>query len=186
MINHTEMIPCNFQADFQTMDRCFQMFLKLTDLYGRNFDLNISEKELDLSPVSMIAPIGSDIQNPEFFPLLFLENMIFLNKNKLKYSLQIAEKKMSPVNIPLSNYNLTRYTHSIINAEWLANIDTVIEPNKYNSSLETNNTYIDNLGYQELSTQQYNDHGKILTINFSPAIPDIPALKDQLDRNNFV
>lgn len=180
MINHAEMHPCNFQASFMTDNDGFKMVMQLTDKYGRNIRMNITEKNTKGSPATFIAPIGSGIKNPQYFPLLYMKDMIFLSKSGSDYSLTIAEKKMKPAVIPFSNYRLTRYSHSVISAEWLPNTDTIIQPKIDSNYGGTTNGFINNNGYKELSYQEFDYHGKVLTINFSPAIPDLVALKNNI------
>lgn len=180
MINHAKMHPCNFQASFITDNDGFKMIMQLTDKYGRIIRMNITEKNTKGTPATFIAPIGSDIQNPQYFPLLYMKDMIFLSKSGSDYSLTIAGNKMKPAVIPFSNYRLTRYSHSVISAEWLPNTDTIIQPQIDNHSGGTTNGYLNNHGYEELSSQRFNYHDKILTINFSPAIPDLVALKNNI------
>lgn len=180
MINHAQMHPGNFQASFITDNEGFKMNLLLTDKYGRSIGMNISERKAKGTAATFIAPIGSGIQAPQYFPMLYMKDMIFLSKSGSDYSLTIADKKMKPAVIPFCNYRLTRYSHSVISAEWLPNTDTIIQPIVNNHSGGTTNGYVDNYGYKELSYQQFDYHGKVLTIKFSPAIPDLVALKNSI------
>ncbi len=180
MINHAEMHPANFHASFIFDNDGFKMTMQLTDKYGRNIKMYIAEKHSKCTPATFIAPIGSGIQNPQYFPLLYMKDMIFLSKSGSDYSLTLAEKKMKPAVIPFSTYRLTRYSHSVISAEWLPNTDTIMQLKDGNHSGETTNGYINNYGYRELSYQEFDYHGKVLTINFSPAIPDLVALKNNI------
>lgn len=82
----------NFKASFITNNDGFKMTMQLTDKCGRNIRMNIKEKNTKGTLATFIAPIGSGIQNPQYFPLLYMKDMIFIEK-RLNYSLTLAEKR---------------------------------------------------------------------------------------------
>lgn len=178
MVNHAEVFPVDLDASFDIIDRRFVMKLNLTDKYGRKITLNIAEEDPTDEPARFIAPIGSGIDNPQYFPLLYMDDMRFVSKKGSDYRLSIGGKTMKASNVPLNSHLLTRYTFSVINAEWLPKTDSIIGFSNIGSN-ELTNHFADNDGYAELVQQQFNFHGRKLTVYYCPAIPDLVALKDE-------
>lgn len=180
MVNHSELHPTDFTADFGTDSSRFGMRMNLTDKYGRDIRLSILEKKASDQPIKFIAPIGSGIKKPQYFPLLYLENMGFVSKKQTTYSLTIAGQEMKAASIPFSAFLQTRYTDSVVNAEWLPQSDTLISVIGFGKQEGTINRFISNHGYMELKSQRYDYHGKRLRFNYQPAIPDLMALKNDI------
>lgn len=178
MVNHAEVFPTDFDASFDIVDRRFILKLNLTDKYGRKISLHIEEKNPTNELARFIAPIGSGIDNPHYFPLLYMDDMRFVSKRDSDFRLSIGGKAMKASNVPLNSHLLTRYSFSVINAEWLPQTDSIIGLQTIDSP-ELTNQFADNYGYAELVQQQYNFRGRKLTVHYCPAIPDLVALKDE-------
>jgi hypothetical protein len=178
MLNHVEVYPKLFDASFGVDELGYYMKMSLTDKYGRIINIDIREdKPIDKS-LSIIAPVGAGSEHPKNFPFTFIDKMGLARKDCGKYLVSIGDKEMRPAKIPFTPYLLTRYSLETTIAEWLPNTDTEIRVGEL--PLSTGNSFqtINNNGYQELTTETFDFHGRKMYVNYCPPIPDLAALRN--------
>ncbi|PRR81845.1 hypothetical protein [Clostridium vincentii] len=195
MFNSLAVYPCeSLKANLKYGYKGLNASLSFIDKLGRHIEYDIKENTNILNNFGLIAPVGSGIKDPKFFPMVYLKDFNMVKQKGTEISIRIDNRKLEPKKLPLlcdlERVYLLRYSFNNLIREWNHNFNGVLEPVPIESSevLANNCTYLldKNEDYYEVRCVKNIVGSKIMSINFNPALPDIKALKDEIKLNgNF-
>lgn len=160
------------------------------DKYGRIIEGMLKEKnKKQKKPFSILAPVGGTFDKPPVFPLYLLFDMYFPVKNKTLISLNIdgITHKADTFPIPL-NWSMcyfSRYSKDTFIVNWNKKFKGELLPlitNNSNQVIADNTVYdlVENDGHFEIKSMSTNNKRHQIKIDFTPAIPDIVCIKDEI------
>lgn len=158
----------------------FRFLINFIDKENREIYIKADEKNPEKKHFSILAPAGDMIDNFTSFPLFFMKETAFLEKDRAQITIRIGEEKREPVCIPISINGkfvyLSRYclepVVASINENFTGKIDSVADDISFNYSLT------DDLSREGLITLNCNKLNHRVSLNFSPPIPDLLSLKN--------
>ncbi|MCK4661492.1 MAG: hypothetical protein KAT68_01395 [Bacteroidales bacterium] len=167
-------------------------FLKMHDKSGRKIDMKIIEKKSKNKLISMLAPIGGGIKTFPFFPFFNMQEFNLVQRSGTEIKVIIDDIEYKPGKIPgLANGNfvyMARYATkpviAQINTEYEGML-TVInfdEKDTYKFD-DMNYHFVENNGHRELKKMTCSSYNRFVGITFSPPIPDIINLKNNIEIN---
>ena len=167
--------------------------LKFLDRAGKSIELNLQETPGHKLEPGFLAPVGSnkDILF-SYFPFFHMKNMNFVLRSGTALSVKIDGVPRSPAQIPVPvNWKmvyLSRYAAAPIIGCWNQAYNgelPALQPGSQLSYLAGQNRYelVENAGHYEIRRLiGFNEQHEI-NFEFSPPIPDLPALKDDSQIN---
>lgn len=167
--------------------------LKMKDNAGMSIEFNLKDETRKNWARGFLAPIGGGSAIKfDYFPFFFLKNMNFVLRSGTELVIKIGGELRAPEQIPsLINGEmvyLSRYTASPIIGRWNSPHDGILPALHPKSQLtyqdgQTRYALVDNAGHYEISkVTGFNDKHEI-SFEFSPPLPDLPALKDGAEIN---
>jgi hypothetical protein len=164
-------------------------YVSLKDNLGRDIEVKVIENNNNDVPRSFLAPIGGVIKNFTFLPMFYMENFNFVKRSGTTLSVKIDNKNFKPKKIPIlmngSFVYLARYSNKpvicCINDRFEGELEPLI-PSQEQYLKDGNYTYDlkNNNGHFEINKLNYTDSNSYASVSFSPAIPDIYNLKDNV------
>lgn len=162
------------QYIFEKRDDQFIFNLEFNDKDGKKILVKATETNPDKKYFNILAPAGDMIDNFTSFPLFFMQETAFLEKNYSTIEIEIGGENRQPVFIPIAINNkfvyLSRYCLDPVAVSLNENYKGVVKPTENDLLINTNRYEI-----KGLSSSKY-DHNA--SIKFSPAIPEILSLKN--------
>lgn len=189
MFNSLSVYPCeSMKASLEYSNKGLNTSLSFIDKLGRHIEYAIIENTTILNTFGLIAPVGSGIKEPKYFPMVYLKDFNMVKQKGTKISIKINNKKLTPKKLPilceLERVYLLRYSFNNIIRQWNHNFNGVLEPvSILSSEMQCNNStyFLDkNEDYYEVRSVKNILDSKVLSINFNPALPDIKALKENI------
>lgn len=189
LMNKATLIETEFtNVQFDITEKGLNAGVSLQDKLGRTISFEVKENKEETERYGIIAPIGDRSNDPEFLPIIYLDNFNFIPQKNTDITVQIDGKSMEPEKlIPLFDYKqvyLSRYSgnvsNELLNPNFNGNVDPVTVLQGQNEVSYENNIYTtkSNNGHLEITKIRTNEEENQTTIRFSPAIPDFIALKD--------
>lgn len=156
--------------------------LKFYDKNNNKIFVEAIEKNSKKEHFNILAPAGDMIDNFTTFPLFYMQETAFLERNYAKIDIEIAGKKRKPVSIPIAINGkfvfLSRYSLDPVVCSFNENfIGTMNDTNSqklvdYQVQLSKNSSRNE---IEALTCCKYNHKA---TIKFSPPIPELLSLKN--------
>ncbi len=181
--NVIETINYNFQVDSKGLNAS----LSMTEKNGNRIEFKIREKFPNRELSSMLAPIGASTPNPQYFPYIFLDQFGLVIKQHTDIQVKINGllKKISefPVRVNGKQVYMVRFSQDPVLAYWnnlyIGKLDPInVIDNSSVSSHDLDHEIINNDNYLEIKKISKRDNvGHELSIEFSPPIPQLVALK---------
>ncbi|MCD4793806.1 MAG: hypothetical protein K8R54_11260 [Bacteroidales bacterium] len=165
-------------------------FLKMRDKSGRKIDVKIIEKKSENKLTSMLAPVGGGIKTFPFFPFFYMHGFNLVQRPDTEIKVIIDDIEYKPGKIPgLANGNfvyMARYATkpviAQINTEYDGQLSFININEKDNYKLDDMNYhFVENTGHRELKKMTYSSHNRFVGITFSPPVPDIINLKENIE-----
>lgn len=174
---HFEVTPSGLDAS-----------MKMKDYRGKSVGFQIRETSRKKWSKGFLAPIGAGeaISFP-YFPFFHMKDMNFVSRSGTEISVQIDGVERKPQNLPvpvnLEFVYLSRYTPAPIIACWNTPQDGILQPFDPGKSQEYRDglsryELADNEGHSEIRRMIGTNERHRVEFEFSPAIPDLSALKD--------
>ncbi len=188
--NQPDLIDFKFTVDDLGLD----CSLILKDKFDRVIEFNIREHNTDKKLTSMLAPVGVESKNPLYFPIIYLNKFGMVIKNNTEISITIGGMKRIPSKMPVkmngTHIYLTRYSLNPVICNWnYSDQDElcIFMIGNNSISLTQNNltyTLFDNNGFIEIEKILGEDKkNNRIYFEFSPAIPNLLALKNNIQLN---
>jgi hypothetical protein len=166
--------------------------LYLKDKFNRLIEFTIREYIFGRKLTAMLLPISTERKKPQYFPIVHLMKFGIVIKQNTKISIKIGAEERIPSELPfkmngMRNY-LIRYSLNPIICNWNnayeGNLPIIIADNETSTLTHNNSIYTlyNNNGYIEIKKILGKDKkSNELYFEFSPAIPNLLALKDNIE-----
>ncbi|MDD4058558.1 MAG: hypothetical protein PHO95_06635 [Bacteroidales bacterium] len=189
ILNKAKLIETQFstaQFSFSQFDLDANIVFK--DKYGRPIVLKIVEiKREEKNPFTLLAPVGVISKNPQSLPVYYMHQMSFARKNYTDIVISINGNSHKPdlFMLPIdksSNY-FTRYSLETFNVDINPSTESdmsIIDVGSKNHVI-VNDIHYDlrrNQGHPEIKKISVHKERQSLSVEFTPAFPDIMSLKD--------
>jgi hypothetical protein len=177
-------IEYNFQFDEMGLNA----YLFLKDKLEKEIEFKIREKAPERELTSILAPIGTVSKNPEHFPIVFLNKFGMVIKNNTEIFIKIHGFSRVPTEMPVRmskmRFYSARFAFEPIICNWNNNFGgninpIILNPPTLNIS-DKNITFslVKNSDYYEIKkTSGNDDKDHTVSFEFSPAIPNLIALR---------
>ncbi len=171
-------------------DRGLNSFLKMHDKSGRKIDVKIIEKKSENKLTSMLAPVGGGIKTFPFFPFFYMRGFNIVQRPGTEIKVIIDDIEYKVKKIPgLANGKfvyMARYaTKPVIgqiNTEYEGLLTVINLDEKDDYKIDNMNYhFVENNGHRELKKITYSSHNRFVGITFSPPVPDIINLKNNVE-----
>jgi len=185
--NQLEEIDFRFQTDDMGLDA----YLFLKDKLEKDIELKIKENTPGRELSAMLTPIIAASKKPQYFPMVYLNKFGMVIKKDTEIFIKIHRFLRKPVEMPVRMNGmyvyLAHYSLEPIIGNWNNSFRGNLNPILVNSSnlnvINENLTYeiLNNEGYYEIEKiSGKDDVGHIISFEFSPAIPNLIALKGNM------
>lgn len=185
--NQLEEIDFRFQTDDVGLDA----YLFLKDKLEKDIELKIKENMPGRELTAMLTPISVASKKPQYFPIVYLNEFGMVIKKDTEIFIKIHGFLRKPVEMPVRMNGmyvyLAHYSLEPIIGNWNNSFSGKLNPILINSSnlnvINENLTYeiFNNEGYYEIEKISGKDElGHIISFEFSPAIPNLIALKSNM------
>ncbi|MCE5345097.1 MAG: hypothetical protein LLG13_02250 [Bacteroidales bacterium] len=178
------------EAKFEINAKRMDVFFTFKDRYGREIRVVVTEnRKPHKKPFFLIAPIGTVAKQPNSFPVYSLYGMSFAKRKHTDIEIRIDTERHNPDTFPFpidsaKNY-FTRYSADTFNVDWNKNFEGQLQPlfpGEVSRTEYGNVIYelANNGGHQEIKGMSAKNNKHQININFSPPVPDISCLRDDL------
>jgi len=185
--NQLEEIDFRFQTDDMGLDA----YLFLKDKLEKDIEFKIKENTPGRELTAMLTPIGVASKKPQYFPIVYLNEFGMVIKKDTEIFIKIHRFLRKPVEMPVRmngmHVYLARYSLEPVIGNWNNSFSGNLNPVLINSSnlnvINENLSYeiFNNEGYYEIEKISGKDEvGHIISFEFSPAIPNLIALKSNM------
>ena len=186
--NQLEEIDFRFQTDDMGLDA----YLFLKDKLEKGIELKIKENTPGRELTAMLTPIKAASKKPQYFPIVYLNKFGMVIKKDTEIFVKIRGVLRKPVEMPFRMNGmyiyLARYSLEPIINNWnktyIGRLNSIlIDPANINVKKE-NLSYeiLNNSGYYEIKKISGKDEvGHTISFEFSPAIPNLIALKSNVN-----
>jgi len=186
--NQLEKIDFRFQTDDMGLDA----YLFLKDKLEKGIELKIKENTPGRELTAMLTPIKAASKKPQYFPIVYLNKFGMVIKKDTEIFVKIHGVLRKPVEMPFRMNGmyiyLARYSLEPIINNWnktyIGRLNSIlidpanIDVKKENLSYEI----LNNSGYYEIKKISGKDEvGHTISFEFSPAIPNLIALKSNVN-----
>lgn len=185
--NLTDKIDYKYELDGRGLDA----YLFIVDKDGMAIEFKVKENKKKRELSGMLAPVGASTPEPKYFPYMFLEKFgLVVRKNTIAY-VRVNENNRTvsefPVRVegdcvyfirfclnPIMGYWNEEFEGNLAPIEVHANLEFTIEGIKY--SIKNNYQH-----FEIESISKNNDQGHKIFFEFSPAIPDLKSLRENIE-----
>ncbi len=177
-----------FIEDKKGLKASFEITIKNNILISVALNSN-SAKQVNSS---FLAAIGADLSEVKRFPLIYLENAGFLPVEDTEFNIKIDNKIYSLKKIPITVDGVKCYkTVYSFNPQpffWNEECDGDLPYEKFEGQVQDTigniiYSYYNNQGYSEIKEVTYQLSDKKMKITFSPALPNLKSLADNVKVN---
>jgi len=175
-------------AHFEVTERGVDVHFVFTDAQGREVELKIQEDTSNNSRMSLLAPVGTNIENPLRLFLVNMHEFDFVYRSGTEFFAKIGDRILNPKSFPIPRNNrrvlLTRYSAQPVIGTFNPPIS---EPFVFNMELP-GEIEIDGM---KISVDQDSKINKISAgervnkaeVEFIPSFPNLIDLKDGENEN---
>lgn len=184
--NLIEKIEYKYKMDTKGLDA----YLLIFDKSGSKVEFKFRENKKDRKLYAMLAPVGASTLEPKYFPYLFLEKFGIVVKKNTEIFVKINENTRAisefPVRVEGDFVYLVRFSLDPILGYWNEEFNGNLIPINAKSKLMIMNEGIeynlkDNNQHFEIKSISKEDQlGHKIFFEFSPAIPDLENLKENI------
>jgi len=187
-----EFIEQEFSYIFEVTEHGLDALIELTLHDGKPVVLSVKEnRKKQGKGINILAPLGVGILKPKHFPLFMMYNLDLIRRGGTELSFTIGNKPHEIIKIPIPMpYNFkkvcfARYCLDPLIGLFNNKYDGALaklEPNQ-DSIRHEHMTYdlVQNDGHYEIRRASTNDTQHEIYITFSPPLPDIVSLKNDID-----
>lgn len=175
-------------AKYEVTPTGVNLHVAFTDVDGRPIEARIHETDTaPRKPTDLLAPLGSGIQNPTWFPCVYLYNFNFVRKRGTDLLISIDGKQRSPQSIPVpidgAFVHFTRYSPRPAIGKLNQNYDGQLAPLKPKGPGEwkdgkTTYQLVQQDGHYEIESLSATQGSQSIGIRFAPPVPDLAAIRD--------
>jgi len=165
--------------------------LKMKDRNGKPIEFLVKETMRKKWSGGFLAPIGgSDAVKFSYFPFFHMKNMNFVLRKGSVINISIdgirRKPKILPIPVDMELVYLSRYSAEPIIANWNKRHNGPLLPFQGSEDFvaeekKTSYKLVNNSGHYEISNMTGCNENHTVFFDFSPAIPDLVNLKDNVD-----
>ncbi|MFD3449901.1 hypothetical protein ACFDTO_35585 [Microbacteriaceae bacterium 4G12] len=181
----------SIKVNFDVTEKGADIYFLFNDKVNRTIEVRIKEHKDKDDSFSLLAPIGDTSEAPDKFPFIYLKKFVMVQQKGTEIFVRINGKYLKPLKlIPLCNFKkvyLARYSHSINIKELNNDYTGVLRPIEIidtKGEIAVDNCMYSinmNNGHPEIKNVKAIGNSSVMSMNFSPAIPDIASLKDNTE-----
>ncbi|MDP4087983.1 MAG: hypothetical protein Q8930_01780 [Bacillota bacterium] len=181
----------SIKVKFEVAESGADIWFSFVDKENRAIEIKIKENKERNDSFGLIAPVGNASEAPDKFPVIYLKKVNMVQMKGTEIFVKINGEDMEPIKlVPLCNFKrayLSRYAYAINIKELNNDFEGVLEPVEADGSSEEipvdNCIYSINMnsGHPEIESVRAAEPGSEMRISFSPPIPDIVSLKDNIE-----
>jgi hypothetical protein len=183
-----EWVEADFAHRLAVTEAGLDLYARLTDARGCEIEITVKETKSKGKSFDLLAPLGSSIETPRFFPFFYLRKFDLVRRGGTKVSITIdgKPKKAAAIPMPLlhtrSFVYFARYSPAPIIGRWNMPAETLkpLAPGRAGIFKDGDTIYTleDNDGHHEIAHIASAVQGHKISLNFTPPIPNIAALRD--------
>jgi len=184
ILNRSVITEIPFEYSFTENDGRLNVHLELIDRFNNKIYMHIDERNPEMIPARLLAPIGGESMDPQFMTVVFMNHFRFLSQMESHITVKINDMDASLLTLPLKVNGIkgfqVKYSMEPVTVSWNLEQDSKAEILAAKSNLvEKANTIIKLVGNENHPeivsfSDIQNDHK--VSFLFSPPIPDIQSL----------
>lgn len=166
--------------------------LDIVDKFGRAIEFNIREQCAKKELTSMLTPTSAENNLPLYFPIIYLDKFGMAEAQNTISSIKINGQKKQPVEMPFKvngkQTYMTRYSLNPVICNWnnsyKGELPLSMIDNDNSSLIRNGITYTINSNHGFIEIEKIlgiDKKGNIVFFEFSPAIPNLLALDNNLN-----
>lgn len=176
----------DFEFAFEDRPKGIYFFLDIKIKNDQHIKISLQENRRELKRFSFLATVGAELKKVEKFPFIYLKDagLVPIEGTGLSFELNGKMMELSKIPILVEGEKCYRIAYSFTRLPffWDEEQDVFLSPEKlYNGlSFQKENalySFFDNNGHKEIESIIYKANGHTASFRFSPAFPDIAALK---------
>lgn len=163
------------------------------DIQGRPIEVRIKEhSRKKRKPFTLLAPVGSSSEKPQFLPLIILYDFYFVRRKGTEFTVKIDGTDHQPDTLPapidLSPVYFVRYATDPFIIMWNANYTgplTAYHPDNQ-PEIQIGDAVYDLVktdGHYEIKRMRFANDRHTIQFAFTPPVPDVMALRDGANLN---
>lgn len=177
----------DFDYRFRITEHGLDAELRIRDREGRLVEVEVVETRGEPVIGGLIAPVGATSASPDYLPLFFLDEFALVKRDGTRVRILVDGRERSPSKMtrlirgPASYF--TRYSNRVVIAHWNERRDAVLQT----VPLSPGSNVVE-AGGLEWRIQWNGERPEVLSVTarsgedrltflFSPALPDLPALR---------
>lgn len=176
----SEILPKEYY--FEKTDDNFRFLINFRDKDGNDVFVKADEKNPDKEHISILAPAGDMIDNFTSFPLFFMKETAFLEKDHARITIRIGQQERKPVSIPIAINGkfvyLSRYSLDPVVASFNENFKGNLKPAGSVEDPHLRYTVSGDSPAGDLLALDYCKLNHQVSLKFSPPFPNLRSLKD--------
>jgi len=185
--NQLEEIDFRFQTDDMGLDA----YLFLKDKLEKDIELKVKENTPGRELSAMLTPIGAARKKPQYFPIVYLNEFGMVIKKDTEIFIKIHGFLRKPVEMPFRMNNMHVYLVYYALVPIIGNWNNIFSGNLNPILINSSNLNVinENITYEIFNNESYyeiekisgkNEVGHKISFEFSPAIPNLIALKSNM------
>ncbi len=172
----------DFDFSFDDTKQGLSFTLDFKTKKNEHIQIKLKEKQINLKHYSFLAAIGAELKEVKRFPFIYLKKAGFVPIKNTEVEFKIDNKpiEISKVPITIEGKKCFKIVYSLEPSPFFWNEER-------NGNFKINNKidnveykFVDNSGFQEIKTMTYKANNHKAVYNFSPPLPFISAMKDNI------
>jgi hypothetical protein len=182
LLNNPGIREWQFDLTLEVVNQGLHAALDLIDIDGRRIVFTVRENKPDRRLSAILAPVSSGTDQPESFPLVYLDDFSMVLVRNTEVFLEIDGKPRKPVVFPLlvdgQRVFYSRYSSRVAIADLLPEVNRAIHPLPLEPGQEilahgmTEYHFIWNGTHPELQAAYFPSAGSTIGLHFKPGFPD--------------
>lgn len=189
-VHKMKVVPLK-NAYLRFSEKGLHLYAFFADIFGREILLKVDEKnKAATKPFGLLAPVGTNSDNPTGLMLVFLEDFYFVRQTNTEVEIQIGDKKHKMDHfMPMDGKKMyfSRYTPRpitvIVNPDFSGIMETlpIIGGKAQHKGSQYN--IIFNSDKPEIESIEKELLGQTIKMSFSPSFPDVRNVRNGEKRN---
>lgn len=186
LLNNPRFIEHEFESFLEIDYQGLNAGLDLVDWEGRPIHFRIKEHRTNINLSGILAPVSSGSDNPQSFPLVYLDDFSMVQTNRTEIEIRIDNQSRKPVVFPLlvegQRSYYSRYSSRVAIADLLPTreegISSIPLPmGQTNLNIDSTQYQISwNQGFPELASAQFISGNSQVRLSFFPPLPNLQDL----------
>lgn len=184
-LNEPEIVVRDFQYDFNITDDGVDFFLYLRTSQGERVELRVIEKISDPDQLNTLGNFGFSAKDPNYFPLFYLRNFSVVTEDFGEIRATAGGREMKPAffleriegKVSYSAIYCEKPAIGFLNTDFEGEIPRIFTNDPALEYAREKIEFLENGGRYEIKKIASETPGGEIEILFSPALPDIAAMK---------